>query len=206
LKEHPKMSASNRLDAPVRERFLEISSMFCRAAESDYPARVQTAAECIADAFGKGKKMLVFGNGGSASDAQHLCGELVVRFQKDRRALPAIALCADVAVMTACGNDYSYSHVFARQIEALGAPGDIALGISTSGSSTNVVEALQTARKLGLFTILLTGPRSGIACDQCDLVLPAPGDSTARIQEVHLASYHCICEAIEDRLCLETDE
>lgn len=189
----------NMIAIEVRERFLEIARVFSQTAESDYPAKVQAAADCIAHAFQEGKKMLVFGNGGSASDAQHLCGELVAQIQRNRRALPAIALCGDAAVMTACGNDYSYSQIFARQIEALGPAGDIAFGISTSGDSPNIVEALHTARRLGLLTILLTGPGNGIACNRCDIVLPAPGNNTARIQELHLASYHWICETVENR-------
>src|SRR5207248_418308 len=142
----------------------------------------------------------VFGNGGSASDAQHLCGELVVRFRKDRRPLPAIALCTDAAVVTACGNDYSYDVVFARQIEALGQPGDIAFGISTSGNSVNVIEGLRAAKSLDLSTMLLTGASRGSACSYSDLILAAPGNTTARVQELHLASYHCICDIVEQQL------
>src|SRR5579875_2493821 len=141
----------------VADRFLEIGSMFEKAARSPFPAAVAEAARLLGDAYEQGGKLLVFGNGGSASDAQHLCGELVVRFQKNRRALGAIALCCDAAVMTACSNDFAYHDVFARQVEALARPGDVALGISTSGSSPNVVKGLQMARRLGLTTILLTG-------------------------------------------------
>ncbi len=194
------MSVGSKLPIPVRDTLLQIAQTFSAAAESDYAESVEMISERIADAFAQGNKLLVFGNGGSASDAQHLCGELVVRFQRNRRALPAIALCTDAAVMTACGNDYSFSLVFARQIEALGKRGDIALGISTSGSSANVVEALRTARRLGLCTILLTGPKKGPARDHSDVVVTAPGSNTARIQELHLAACHCICEAIEQRL------
>jgi D-sedoheptulose 7-phosphate isomerase len=194
------MSVGNKLRIPVRDTLLEIAQTFSAAAQSDYAEGVETISERIADAFAQGNKLLVFGNGGSASDAQHLCGELVVRFRKDRRALPAIALCADAAVMTACGNDYSFSLVFARQIEALGKRGDVVLGISASGNSANIVEALRTARGLGLCTILLTGPNEGPARDHSDVVVTAPGNNTARIQELHLAAYHCICEAIEQKL------
>jgi D-sedoheptulose 7-phosphate isomerase len=190
----------------VSQRFLEIAHSFNQVVESGYPAAVERAANCIADAFQNGKKLLIFGNGGSASDAQHLCGELVVRFQRNRRALPAIALCSDSVALTACGNDYAFKDVFARQIEALGQPGDIALGISTSGNSANVVEALRMARKLGLVTMLLTGLRAGPACLESDIVLAAPGRNTARTQEVHLVSYHCMCEIIEARLFGEVAE
>ncbi len=184
----------------IAQRFLEVAQSFLQAAESNYPAAVERAANRIADVFEDGKKLLLFGNGGSASDAQHLCAELVVRFEKNRRALPAIALCSDGAALTACGNDYSFKDVFARQIEALGQPGDVALGISTSGNSPNVLEALGVARKLGLLTILLTGSQNGPACREAGIVLAAPGQNTARIQEFHLVSYHCMCEIVEARL------
>lgn len=185
----------------VADRFLEIGKMFENASQSAFPEAVAEAARLLGDAYERGGKLLVFGNGGSAADAQHLCGELVVRFQKNRRALGAIALCCDAAVMTACANDFAYVEVFARQIEALGRSGDIALGISTSGSSPNVLKGLQTARSLGLQTILLTGQRALENAAQFDLVLAAPGSNTARIQELHLAAYHMICELIDDRFC-----
>ena len=184
----------------VADRFAEIGKTFEKAAQSGYPAMVEEAARIIGNAFEQGNKLLVFGNGGSASDAQHLCGELVVRFQKNRRALPAIALCCDASVMTACANDFAYVEVFARQVEALGRPGDVALGISTSGSSPNVLKGLETARSSGLTTILLTGVKSSVGRAPYDLVLAAPGENTARVQELHLASYHSICELIETRL------
>jgi D-sedoheptulose 7-phosphate isomerase len=185
--------------SPVARRFKEIASLFSNVASSTFPARVEEFANLLVSAFQNGGKLLVFGNGGSAADAQHLCGELVVRFQKDRRALPALALCCDSAVVTACGNDFAFKEIFARQIEALGAPGDIALGISTSGNSPNVVEGLRAARKLGISTVLLTGPQSTEAAKLCDMVLAAPATSTARIQEIHLASYHAICELVEEQ-------
>lgn len=183
----------------VADRFLEIGQTFERAARSAFPQAVADAAAMLGDCYDAGGKLLVFGNGGSASDAQHLCGELVVRFQKNRRALGAIALCSDVAVMTACANDFAYAEVFARQIEALGRPGDVALGISTSGTSTNVINGLDVARSLGLHTILLTGQKP-LRERGYELVLAAPGGNTARVQELHLAAYHMICELIETRL------
>lgn len=183
----------------VKTRFHELANLFRETAESDYPGQVETAAEMIADAFERGNKLLIFGNGGSASDAQHLAGELVVRFQTARRALPAIALAADSAVLTACANDFSYADVFARQVEAFGCPGDVAFGISTSGKSPNVLRALDTARTAGVTTMLLTGPSNAHTRAMFDLVLSAPGNCTARIQELHLASYHLICELIDRR-------
>lgn len=183
----------------VESRFRNIAEMFRAAAASGYSAQIAHAAELIGNTFAEGHKALVFGNGGSASDAQHFCGELVVRFQAERRSLPAIALCADVAVLTACANDYAFRDIFARQIEALGNPGDVAIGFSTSGGSSNVVRAFQIAKSRGLVTILFTGPTRGEACHYSDLVLDAPGIGTAHVQEIHLASYHAICELIDVR-------
>jgi D-sedoheptulose 7-phosphate isomerase len=188
----------------VADRFFEIGKVFENAAKSSFPAAVAEAARLLGDSYERGGKLLVFGNGGSASDAQHLCGELVVRFQKNRRALGAIALCCDAAVMTACANDFAYVDVFARQVEALGRPGDIALGISTSGSSPNVVKGLQMARSLGVSTILMTGHKPLENTSDYDLVVAAPGGNTARVQELHLAAYHMICELIETRFFGDT--
>jgi D-sedoheptulose 7-phosphate isomerase len=197
-----KLSSSSALS--VADRFLEIGRLFENAAKSEFPAAVAEAARLLGDSYERGGKLLVFGNGGSAADAQHLCGELVVRFQKNRRALGAIALCCDAAVMTSCANDFAYVDVFARQVEALGRAGDLALGISTTGSSPNIVKGLQMARSLGLSTILMTGQRPLENAAAYDLVLAAPGGNTARIQELHLAAYHMICELIETRFFSET--
>jgi D-sedoheptulose 7-phosphate isomerase len=180
-------------------RFEELAGLFLHVAASDYPNSVEKAAGLIGDAFEAGNKLLIFGNGGSASDAQHLAGEMVVRFQTNRPALPALALSADSAVLTACANDFGYSLIFARQIESLGSPGDIALGISTSGKSENVICALETARRRHLRTILLTGANAREMAEEWDLVLAVPSGTTARIQEVHLATYHLICEFIDQR-------
>lgn len=181
----------------IEQRLREISRVFSEAADSGYPQSVEAAAAAIGDALQRGNKLLVFGNGGSAADAQHLCGELVVRFVRERRPLPAIALTCDASVLTACANDYSYKEVFARQVEALGSAGDVALAISTSGTSPNVIRALETARARELYTILLTGPNA--PAENCDLVLSAPACNTARIQELHLATYHLICELLDAR-------
>lgn len=157
----------------------------------------------IVDTFRSGNKLLIFGNGGSAADAQHMAAEFVNRFKLDRRPLPAIALTTDSSVLTSIGNDFSFDLVFAKQIEALGKAGDLALGISTSGNSANVVHAIATAVKAGLRTAVLTGgTRSpggelgGIA----DLVLNVPTDSTPHIQESHLWAEHIICELVEKEM------
>lgn len=185
--------------ADIATEFAEIGLQFSDAAAGGYPALIETAASLIGDALASGNKILTFGNGGSASDAQHICGELVVRFRTNRRALPAISLCSDPAVITACANDFSYEQVFARQIEALGRPGDVAFGITTSGGSPNVINGMKAARERELKTILLTGPSYGDARKYSDVVLGAFGANTGRIQLMHVATYHAICELIDLR-------
>jgi D-sedoheptulose 7-phosphate isomerase len=189
--------------AGIRDLFAAVGQTFLSLSEGEYGNSVFAAARRISQALGEGRKLLVFGNGGSAADAQHICGELVGRFQKNRRALPAISLSSDTSIVTAWSNDFSFETVFARQIEALGNPGDVALGISTSGNSPNVVRGLETARERGLVTILLTGARPGKACAFSDVVVAAPATATPRIQEIHLVSYHAICEYVEDCLVEE---
>ena len=158
------------------------------------------AARAVADALEKGGKLLVFGNGGSAADAQHLAAELVGRFQKERAAMPAVALTADTSVLTSVANDYSFEQVFVRQIEALGRPGDVAFGISTSGESPNVAAALQAARAQGLKTIALTGRDGGSVGRAAEIHVNVPDQNTARVQEVHRTLLHVMCEVIEDGL------
>ena len=156
------------------------------------------AAQAISDALKTGHKLLVFGNGGSAADAQHVAGELVGRFQRERAAMPAIALTVDTSILTAIGNDYSFKQVFARQVEALGRPGDVALGISTSGESPNVVAALQTARAKGLKTVALTGRDGGSVGRAAEIHVNVPDQNTQRVQEVHMTLLHVMCEVIEE--------
>ena len=157
-------------------------------------------ADRVGGSLERGKKILFFGNGGSASQAQHLAAELVNRFEADRRALPSVALTSDGSILTSIANDDSYVRVFARQIEALGVPGDIALGLTTSGTSPNVVAGLRTARELGLVAVAFSGREGGDASAAADLALTVPGDDTARIQEIHLLAGHILCALIEDRL------
>src|SRR5262245_13757255 len=156
------------------------------------------AAQAIADALQAGGKLLVFGNGGSAADAQHLSAELVGRFQKERAALPALALTVDTSVLTSVANDYSFKQVFARQVEALGRPGDVALGISTSGESPNVVAGLHAAKAQGLKTIALTGRDGGSVGQAADIHVNVPDQNPARVQEVHRTLMHAMCEVIEE--------
>jgi D-sedoheptulose 7-phosphate isomerase len=158
------------------------------------------AAHAIADALEAGGKVLVFGNGGSAADAQHLSAELVGRFQKERAAMAAIALTTDTSILTGLANDYSYKQVFARQLEALGRAGDVAFGISTSGESANVVAGLQVARARGLKTIALTGRDGGRVGAAADIHVNVPDTSTARVQEVHRTLLHVMCAVIEENL------
>lgn len=145
----------------------------------------------------KSGKILIAGNGGSASDAQHFAGELVGRFLLERTALPAIALNTDTSVMTCIGNDYGFEEIFARQVEALGTKGDVFIGISTSGNSQNIIKAVEKARQRNLTTIGLLGRDGGKLKDLCDISIIVPFDSTARVQEAHITLIHIMCEMIE---------
>ena len=158
---------------------------------------VLDAAAAIVDALKRGGTLLIFGNGGSASDAQHAAAELVGRFERERPGLAAVALTTDLSVMTSVANDYGFERVFARQVEALGRAGDVAFGISTSGTSPNVVAALETARARGLQTVALTGRDGGAAGRVAGIHINVPSDSTARVQEVHRTMLHVICDIVE---------
>lgn len=155
------------------------------------------AGRRIAAALRAGGRLLVFGNGGSAADAQHFAAELAGRFQRERKALSAIAL-TDPSVITALANDYGFEHVFRRQVEAHGRAGDVAFGITTSGRSQNVIEGLRTAKQRGLLTLGLTGRGGGALREMVDVLIDVPHDSTQRIQEVHGMVVHLLCEIVED--------
>jgi D-sedoheptulose 7-phosphate isomerase len=170
-------------------------------AEGSYAEAVERAVALLDEAFRAGRTLFVFGNGGSAADAQHLTAELVGRFTHDRPPFAAVALTTNQAVLTAWSNDHSFDDVFARQLEALGRTGDVAWGISTSGRSRNVVLGLERARDLGLRTIALTGRGGGALAQRADVLLAVPLDETSRIQEAHLVTYHAVCRAL-DRLRL----
>ncbi len=161
---------------------------------------IEKAARLIIAAFITDCKLLIFGNGGSAADSQHMAAELVGRFKKERRALPAIALTTDTSSMTAIANDYGYDEIFSRQVEALGKPGDIALGISTSGKSKNVINALKKAKMAGMKTIGLTGAEGGTIKELCDVTISAGSKNTPRIQESHELILHIICEIVENEI------
>lgn len=167
---------------------------------SAHSGLVVRAAETMIQSLRSGGKILVFGNGGSAADAQHIAGELVNRFHFDRPALPAVALTTDTSVLTSIGNDSSFDFVFSRQIEALGRAGDIALAISTSGNSPNVIEAVKSAKRLGMITIALLGHDGGRLASLADLPVIVEHRSTPRIQEVHMTVAHIVCELIESEM------
>ncbi|MBF0490847.1 MAG: D-sedoheptulose 7-phosphate isomerase, partial [Candidatus Omnitrophica bacterium] len=151
-------------------------------------------------AFSNNHKLFFCGNGGSAADSQHIAAEFVGRFQKERKAWPAIALTTDTSALTALGNDYSFDIVFSRQLEALGQKGDVLVGISTSGNSKNVLEAVKKAKELGMTTIGVTGGTGGQLASLCDITIVAASAKTARIQESHLCIFHSICELVENAL------
>ena len=158
------------------------------------------AIEVIGEALANGQALLVFGNGGSAADAQHFAAEFVGRFARERRAVPALALTTDTSALTAIANDYGFERVFARQIEAFGAPGDVAVAISTSGNSANVIEGLRAASERGMTTVALTGRDGGEAGAIADIHLNVPHEVTARVQEVHGVLLHVVCELVEEGL------
>lgn len=166
----------------------------------DLDVQVAKAADLIGECFHTGNKLLICGNGGSASDASHFATELVVRFTKDRRALPAICLASDSGILTACGNDYGFDKIFARQVEAFGQPDDVLICFTTSGNSKNVLLALQEAKARKLKTIAFLGRDGGSTIGIADIHLLVKDDSTARIQEAHQLLIHVLCEVIEAQL------
>lgn len=188
------------VDADLFRRTLDEAIALHERARDAAAGPVGAAAAAIAAALARGGTLLLFGNGGSASDAQHVASELVNRFQRERAALAAVALTADTSVLTSIGNDYGFARVFARQIEALGRAGDVALGISTSGASTNVVAALDAARARGLTTIAFTGRDGGAIGRAAAIHVNVPSTVTARVQEVHRTLLHVVCDLVEREL------
>jgi len=182
------------------ERFvgesIRVKTEFFRANATE----VAETAGKMAAALRAGRKVLLFGNGGSAADAQHIAAEFVGRFIPDRIPLPALSLATDTSALTALGNDYGYNTVFSRQLQALGNAGDVAIGISTSGNSTSVLEALDVARSKGLFTIGFTGQDGGKMIGKADVLFRIPSKMTPRIQETHITLGHVLCELIDREL------
>jgi len=170
-------------------------------AQADGLSQVRHIADGISTCLAAGGTVYVCGNGGSASQAEHLAGELVGRFKKERDAFPAFALTADSAVVTAIANDYGYDEVFARQLHGIARKGDCVLALSTSGESKNIVKACGVAKKKGAKAYALTGQGGGAVGEMCDLFVAVPDSDTARIQEIHLLAIHLICELVEDSAC-----
>jgi D-sedoheptulose 7-phosphate isomerase len=180
----------------IRESLADTARVIERLRAETAPA-IQRAGAALADVLRNGGKILLCGNGGSAADAQHVATELCVRYLTARRALPAIALTVDSSVLTAAGNDLGFEHVFSRQVEALGRPGDALIAISTSGSSPNVLKAADVARGAGLVTVGLTGESGGALARRVDHWIGVPSSHTPRIQEAHLVVEHLLCEILE---------
>jgi D-sedoheptulose 7-phosphate isomerase len=168
--------------------------------DTELLAQVEAITELVVETYGNGGKVLLAGNGGSAADAQHIAAELVSRFTFDRPALPAMALTTDTSILTAIGNDYGYDSLFSRQIEANGRPGDVFIAISTSGNSPNIVRALETAERIGLVAVGLTGATGGEMADLCRFCVNIPSTDTPRIQEGHITIGHILCASTEQAL------
>jgi D-sedoheptulose 7-phosphate isomerase len=181
----------------IRSEFYASATVLQQTAAASC-ASIAQAAALLAGRLAAGGKLLVFGNGGSAADAQHLAAELVGRYRRERRALAALALTTDTSLLTAVGNDYSFEQIFARQVEALAQPGDVVLGISTSGRSPNVVAGLAAARQRQAHTLALVGPQAEASL--ADLVIRVPSQDTARIQESHAVIIHILCDLVEKSL------
>ena len=180
---------SFRESASVKEAFL-----------ARYGDQVAEVAKKLISGFKKGHKVLLFGNGGSATDASHLAAEFVNRFHRDRDALPALSLTCDQSVITSISNDYDFQEVFARQLRALGQKGDLAIAITTSGNSPNVLRAVEAAKSLGIVTIGFTGKDGGKLAGMVDYAFIVPSSNTPRIQETHITLGHVLCELVEDAL------
>ena len=184
----------------VRQTFIDSISVKQEILDNESYEVLIDAGNIIANSISNGGKLLLCGNGGSAADAQHLAAEFVSKLARDRDPLPALALTVDSSMITAIGNDYGYENIFVRQISANGASGDVLLAISTSGSSLNVVKAAAQAKEMGIKVIGLTGQKSGSLDDHCDVVLKAPSEITAVIQECHILIEHSLCEHVENEI------
>jgi D-sedoheptulose 7-phosphate isomerase len=181
------------------ERVLDEAIALHQRVRADSLEGVARAADLIITTYRTGGKVLVFGNGGSAADAQHFAAELVGRFERDRLGMAAVALTTDASVLTSVANDYGFERVFARQVEALGREGDVAVAISTSGNSANVIEAVREALRRGLHTIAVTGRDGGALGGLVEVHINVPDETTCRVQEVHMTLLHAICEIVETR-------
>ncbi|MDO9124226.1 MAG: D-sedoheptulose 7-phosphate isomerase [Deltaproteobacteria bacterium] len=185
----------------IQKRFKESAEVKNRFLKENL-SRLLDVIKLISHCFEAGNKLFFFGNGGSAADAQHLAAEFVNRYIMDRPPLPAIALTTDTSILTSISNDFSFSEVFAKQLKALGKEGDVAVGISTSGTSPNIIKAFEVAKEMGMKTIALTGNDGGSLVKIADVSLIVPSSSTPRIQEVHILIGHILCEPVEHYLFL----
>lgn len=181
----------------IKQRFLDHLEVVNAVMNSEILLQIEHIAAEIKKSLANGNKIMFCGNGGSAADSQHLAAEFVGRFQKERCGLPAIALTVDTSILTAVGNDYGYDKVFVRQVEALARPGDALVGISTSGNSPNVVEAVSWAKAHGLFCVGMTAIGGGKLNQLCDECIAVPADITARAQEMHILIGHILCELVD---------
>jgi D-sedoheptulose 7-phosphate isomerase len=171
----------------------------------EHLSTLEGIARVLINALRAGRKILVCGNGGSAADSQHIAGELVSKFRRQRRALPSVALTTDTSILTSIGNDFGFEDVFSRQVEALGEEGDVLLAISTSGNSPNVLKAVRTAKEMGITTVGFTGEDGGRMRRRVDFCFRVPSQSTPRIQESHITVAHALCELIEQEFCPHDD-
>lgn len=186
----------NRINSIIEEQIKNLEKL----KTNNYSTELETIINKISDLMKSGGKILIAGNGGSAADAQHFAAEIVGRFVMERKGYPAIALTTDSSILTAIANDYNFDDVFSRQVEALGEQNDIFIGISTSGNSKNIINAVNKAKEMGIYTIGLTGKDGGMMKEICDDSIIFPYHETARIQEHHLMTYHIICEMLEKEL------
>ncbi|BBA32426.1 phosphoheptose isomerase [Methylocaldum marinum] len=189
------VSAGGMVQSDIRSATEEHIAVF--SSMEDVAPQIEALGERLVACIRSGGKVLFFGNGGSAADSQHLAAELVGRFVRERRGLPAIALTTDTSILTAVGNDYGFETIFARQIEALCGPQDIVVSISTSGNSPNVIAAIERAKEIGAFTAALTGKDGGRVKDMVDLCIRVPSSVTSRIQEAHIFIGHVLCDWVE---------
>ncbi len=191
-----------KFNQKIIESINESASTKMRLLEGNYPEQIEKIGLLLAETIRSGGKILFCGNGGSAADSQHLAAELVVRLRSsfERPAIAAIALTVDTSILTACGNDYGFDYIFARQVEALARPEDVLIAISTSGNSKNIVKAIESAKKIGTKVIGMLGRTGGVIAPMCDESFIAPSSTTARIQESHILTGHLWCEIIEEEI------
>ena len=183
----------------IQKRFKECGEVRARFLKENLPKFLETI-NLISQAFERGNKLLLFGNGGSAADAQHIAAEFVNRYIIDRPPLPAIALTTDTSILTSVSNDSAFQEIFAKQVKALGKEGDVAIGLSTSGNSSNVIKAFEVAREMGIKTVALAGNDGGMLARIADIAMIVPSSSTPRIQETHILVAHILCEMVEHQL------